>query len=163
MDEFAKPQLKELLTQYGPIGLIWFDTPSFLKDEKAKECVDLVHSLQPDCLVNSRVGGLKSGWDYVSMGDCEVPPAGLGKDWETPITNCDTWGYSSDPNNRYRTPEELIHLLVNCASMGGNLLLNVGPTAEGVIPPQAVGPLEAVGRVDASQRRVDLRHAGIAL
>jgi alpha-L-fucosidase len=144
VDEFAKPQLRELLTQYGPIGLIWFDTPSFLKDEKAKECISLVRSLQPECLVNSRVGG--SGWDYVSMGDCEVPPEGLGKDWEAPMTNCGSWGYSSDPNNRYHTPQELIHLLVNCASMGGNLLLNVGPTGEGVIPPQATGPLEAVGK-----------------
>jgi alpha-L-fucosidase len=146
VDEFAKPQLKELLTQYGPIGLIWFDTPSALKDAKGKECADFVHSLQPGCLVNSRVGWQKTGWDYESMGDCEVPPAGRAKDWETPITNCGSWGYYSDPNNHYRPAEEIVRTLVNCASMGGNLLLNVGPTGEGVIPPQAIGPLEGVGR-----------------
>jgi alpha-L-fucosidase len=146
VDGFAKPQLKELLTHYGPIGLIWFDTPSSLKDDKAKECADLVHALQPGCLVNSRVGWQKTGWDYESMGDCEVPPAGRGKDWETPITNCGSWGYVSDPNNQYRPAGELIRTLVHCASMGGNLLLNVGPTAEGVIPPKATGPLERVGK-----------------
>lgn len=145
VDEFAKPQLKELLTQYGPIGLIWFDTPSFLKDEKAQECADLVHSLQPDCLVNSRVG-LQADWDYVSTGDCEVPPADLGKDWEAPMTGCDSWGYDSDPNNHYKTPGEVIRILVKCASMGGNLLLNVGPTGEGAIPPQAAEQLKAVGK-----------------
>jgi len=145
VDEFAKPQLKELLTQYGPIGLIWFDTPGFLKDEKAGECVDWVHSIQPDCLVNSRVGGLQTGWDYASVGDSEMPRESPGGDWESPITDNDSWGYNSDPNNRYKPPGVLIRMLAKCAGMGGNMLLNVGPTGEGIIPPPAAQQIEAVG------------------
>lgn len=148
IDEFDKPQLEELLTQYGPIGIIWFDTPSLIRPDQAKELVDTVRKFQPDCLVNSRVSDDESvDYDYLSLGDCEIPQIPAAEDWETPMTICGIdWGYSSLPDNKYRSPKELIHQLVNIASLGGNYLLNVGPTAEGVIPEEAVERLGIIGK-----------------
>lgn len=147
LDEFDKPQLEELLTQYGPIGIIWFDTPSLIRPDQAQELVDLVRELQPDCLVNSRVADDEAvDYDYLSLGDCEIPGIPAGVDWETPMTICTWWGYYSQPGNEYRSPEELIHQLVDIVSLGGNYLLNVGPTGEGVIPEQAQERLKIVGQ-----------------
>lgn len=147
LDEFVKPQLKELLTQYGPIGIIWFDTPSMIRPDQAQELVDLVRELQPECLVNSRVADDESvDYDYMSLGDCEIPGIPAGVDWETPMTICTWWGYYSQPGNEYRSPEELIHQLVDIVSLGGNYLLNVGPTGEGVIPLEAQERLKTVGK-----------------
>jgi alpha-L-fucosidase len=144
IDEFDKPQLKELLTQYGPIGVIWFDTPSLIRPGQAQELVDLVKGLQPDCLVNSRVGHFVET-DFHSLGDCEVPEYAMGVDWETPMTICHAWGYNNMPNNRYRGVKELIRQLVDIVSLGGNYLLNVGPDPRGVIPPEAVDRLRGIG------------------
>ncbi len=147
LDEFDKPQLKELLTQYGPIGIIWFDTPSLIRPDQAQELVDLVRELQPNCLVNSRVADDPSvTYDYLSLGDCEIPGVDAGVDWETPMTICEAWGYNAQPDNQYRSPEELIHQLVDIVSMGGNYLLNVGPTPNGVIPQEAQDRLATMGQ-----------------
>lgn len=138
----AKPQVRELLTQYGPIGLIWFDTPVAINPEQSQELVDLVHELQPDCLVNGRVGNEKG--DYSSLGDNQIPRGPVKGDWETPATMNDTWAYKVDDNN-WKSTEDLLHLLVDLASKGVNYLLNVGPTAEGLIPPESVERLEEIG------------------
>ncbi|MFD1673688.1 alpha-L-fucosidase [Alicyclobacillus fodiniaquatilis] len=147
IDEFDKPQLKELLTQYGPIGIIWFDTPSMIRPDQAQELVDWIREIQPNCLVNSRVSDDEQvDYDYMSLGDCEIPGIPAGVDWETPMTICTWWGYYSQPGNEYRSPEELIHQLVDIVSLGGNYLLNVGPTGEGVIPEEAQERLRIVGK-----------------
>jgi alpha-L-fucosidase len=147
IDDFDKPQLKELLTQYGPIGIIWFDTPSMIRPDQAQELVDLIRELQPNCLVNSRVSDDESvDYDYLSLGDCEIPGIPAGVDWETPMTICDAWGYNELPNNKYSSPDKLIHQLVDIVSLGGNLLLNVGPTADGVIPEEAQERLSEIGK-----------------
>jgi alpha-L-fucosidase len=138
----AKPQVRELLTQYGPIGLIWFDTPVAINAEQSQELVDLVHELQPDCLVNGRVGNEKG--DYSSLGDNQIPRGPVEGDWETPATMNDTWAYKVDDDN-WKSTEDLLHLLVDLASKGVNYLLNVGPTAEGIIPPESVERLEEIG------------------
>lgn len=144
IDEFDKPQIKELLTQYGPIGVIWFDTPSLIRPDQAQELIDLVKSTQPDCLVNSRVGDFVDT-DYYSLGDDQVPEFNNGVDFETPMTICHAWGYNNMPNNRYREVKELIHQLVDIVSLGGNYLLNVGPDPTGVIPPEAQERLIGIG------------------
>ena len=144
IDEFDKPQLRELLTQYGPIGIIWFDTPSLIRPDQAQELIDLVRELQPDCLINSRVGDSADS-DYFSLGDCEIPGFGTGIDWETPMTICDWWGYNDRPGNKYREVKELVHQLVDIASLGGNYLLNVGPDSMGVIPMEAQERLNSLG------------------
>jgi alpha-L-fucosidase len=138
----AEPQVKELLTGYGPVCLIWFDTPRLMTKERAERFVDIVHTLQPACLIDGRLG---IAGDYRSMGDNRIPDAVLGEDWEVPATLNDTWGYKKDDQN-WKTPEDLTFKLVDIVSKGGNYLLNVGPTAEGVIPQPSQENLRAVGR-----------------
>lgn len=144
IDQFDKPQLKELLTQYGPVGILWFDTSSLIRPDQAQELIDLIKNLQPDCLVNSRVGK-HAGFDYYSLGDDQVPDFNKGVNFETPMTICDFWGYNTMPGNRYRDVKELIHQLVDIVSLGGNYLLNVGPDSKGVIPMEAQERLKGVG------------------
>lgn len=142
LDEKVKPQVRELLTNYGPIGLIWFDTPRNITKEQSKQLVDLVHSIQPDCLVSGRVGhGLG---DYDSAGDNQISVGQVKRDWETPVTMNDTWGFKKDDTN-WKPTGILIQQLVKVSSQGGNYLLNVGPTAEGVIPQPSVERLKQVG------------------
>ncbi|MBI5831768.1 MAG: alpha-L-fucosidase [Armatimonadetes bacterium] len=143
LEEKVKPQVRELLTQYGPIGLIWFDTPVVISREQSESLGDLVHSLQPDCLVSGRVG--HDVGDYGSLGDNQIPLGPVSGDWETPATLNDTWGYRSD-DHHWKTTRELLHLLVELASKGVNYLLNVGPTALGEIPGPSTELLRAVGR-----------------
>ena len=144
IDEFVKPQLVELLTKYGPIGIIWFDTPSLIRPDQAQELINLIKELQPNCLVNSRVGDDIEA-DYYSLGDCEVPDFNTGIDFETPMTICNGWGYNNMPNNQYRNVKELIHHLIDIVSLGGNYLLNVGPDSRGVIPEEAQDKLKGIG------------------
>lgn len=145
LNEFDKPQLKELLTQYGPVGILWFDTPSLIRPDQAQEIIDVVKNLQPDCLVNSRVGR-NVEVDYYSLGDDEVPEFNNGVDFETPMTICRAWGYYNQPDNQYRSLNELLHQLVDIVSLGGNYLLNVGPDATGVIPLEAQERLQGIGQ-----------------
>jgi alpha-L-fucosidase len=142
VERYVKPQVRELLTKYGPIGLIWFDTPKRMTAEQSRGLVDLVHEIQPDCLVNGRIGnGLG---DYAQARDNVIPSEELQIDWETPATINDTWGFKRSDAN-WKPPAVLVHKLVDSASKGGNYLLNVGPTAEGVIPAPSVERMQAIG------------------
>ena len=144
VENYGKPQVRELLTNYGPIGLIWFDTPKSMSADQSQSLVDLVHQLQRECLVNGRVGNQLG--DYASTGDNKIPVSQLGElDWETPATINDTWGFKRDDHN-WKSVPDLVRNLVDIASKGGNYLLNVGPTAEGVIPQPSVERLEGIGR-----------------
>jgi alpha-L-fucosidase len=139
----VKAQVREILSQYGPIGLIWFDTPRLITKPQSQELVDLVHSIQPDCLVSGRVG--HGVGDYDSAGDNQISVGNTQRDWETPVTLNDTWGFKKNDNN-WKPVAVLVRQLVEVASRGGNYLLNVGPTAEGVIPQPSVERLREVGR-----------------
>lgn len=143
LDDLVKPNLRELLTNYGPIGLIWFDCPVTISKEQSKDLRDFVHELQPECLVSGRIGN--DVGDYGSLGDNEHPTGPVTDAWETPATLNDTWGYRSDDHN-WKSLEYLLDLLVNCASKGVNYLLNVGPTAEGIIPEPSADLLRQVGQ-----------------
>ncbi len=142
IEDYVKPQVRELMTGYGPIAVVWFDTPRRISARQSRELLDLVHELQPDCLVNGRLGNALG--DYAEAGDNRIPDGLVEADWETPATINDTWGYKSYDHN-WKTPNDLIRKLVDIASKGGNYLLNVGPTAEGVIPEPSVERLQAVG------------------
>jgi len=142
LDELVKPQVSELLTNYGPVALIWFDTPKGITEEQSKQLLDLVHGLQPECLVCGRIGNQLG--DYASAGDNRIPGVAVQADWETPATMNDTWGFKVHDHN-WKSTEDLIQKLVDIVSKGGNYLLNVGPTAEGVIPQPSVERLEAMG------------------
>jgi alpha-L-fucosidase len=145
LDEKAIPQLKELLTNYGPLGIVWFDRGMY-NQEQGKSFADLVHSLQPDGLVNGRVGHYDKELlgDYQSLTDNGMPSGGIEEYWESPQTLNDTWGYSKFDQN-WKSPDVVIRKLVSVVSKGGNYLLNVGPTGEGVIPQPSIEILTRVG------------------
>jgi alpha-L-fucosidase len=138
----ALPQVREILTQYGPLGLIWFDTPRLMTNERAQQFTDMVRELQPNCLVNGRLGGKG---DYRSTGDNRIPDQVVPGVWEVPATINDTWGYKSY-DDHWKPPADIVFKLVDITSKGGNYLLNVGPTAEGVIPQPSQDILRRVGR-----------------
>jgi alpha-L-fucosidase len=141
--EKAIPQVRELLTNYGPVAEIWFDTPKGITPEESRALVELVHKLQPNCLVDGRIGNDMG--DYHSTRDNEIPVKVLDYDWETPVTLNDTWGFKKSDNN-WKDPRTLIRQLVDVVSKNGNYLLNVGPTSEGVIPQPSVERLAEVGK-----------------
>ena len=139
-----KTQVKEILTQYGDLCLIWFDTPRTISPAQSRELADMVHALQPDCLINSRIGnGLG---DYTSMGDNEIPDdfksGGL---FESPATLNDTWGYKSF-DNHWKDAQTVLSIKRHLNERGVNYLLNVGPDALGRIPAPAADILHQVGR-----------------
>ena len=143
LDGKCKPQVKELLENYGPFCLIWFDTPMGITPEQSRELADLVHSIQPDCLLSGRTGNHMG--DYMTTGDNFIPRLTYSGDWEVPATVNETWGYNRFDTG-WKTPDMILHLLLKIVSRGGNYLLNVGPTAEGVVPEACVEVLNEVGR-----------------
>lgn len=158
--DYMHGQVKELLTNYGKIDVMWFD---FSYDDmigekwKATELVRMMRSIQPDIVIDNRLGGnVKAAEPEEYAGDYASPEqmlpaeaivneAGDPVPWESCITLNDHWGFCSSDRN-YKTPRTVIRGLVECVSKGGNLLLNVGPDAKGVIPPESVHILREVGR-----------------
>ena len=138
----AEPQVKELLTNYGPVALIWFDTPRLMTPERGQRFADIVRSTQPNTLIDGRLG---TEGDYRSTGDNVIPPEASAEAWETPATVNDTWGFRRDDTN-WKSAGQITFKLVDIVSKGGNYLLNVGPTAEGVIPQPSADVLRTVGR-----------------
>lgn len=137
------PQVTELLTNYGPVREIWFDTPGTMPRQYSERLRALVKRLQPACLLNSRIGnGLG---DYSSPTDSEITPARLATgDWEAIFTHNRSWGYSAIDND-YKSTDTLITLLVLAASRGGNFMINTGPDGRGRIPAEAEKRLLGVG------------------
>jgi alpha-L-fucosidase len=138
----AEPQVRELLSNYGPVCLIWFDTPRMMTKERGQRFVDIVQSLQPRTLIDGRLG---TAGDYASTGDNAIPDTARTDDWETPATINHTWGYKKDDTD-WKSPGEVTFKLVDIVSKGGNYLLNVGPTSQGVIPEGSQATLRSVGR-----------------
>lgn len=141
--EKAVPQLKELMTNYGPLGIVWFDTPGGMTKQETQLFVDGLRSLQPKSLFSSRVGhGLG---DYKDYGDSEMPAQPMGGAWESIYTHNDSWGYIRHDLN-FKTPDIIVHLLAEAASKGGNLMLNVGPDGTGRIPEYSTKFLRETGK-----------------
>lgn len=144
LEEKAYPQIRELLTQYGPVGIIWFDCGHKVTDEQGQKFVDLVHGLQPGCLVNRRVR--RSGFgDYENTSDNQVSVRISKGDWESIATLNDSWGYKKNDDN-WKTPKELIHNLVDVVSANGNFVLNVGPMGDGSIDSKSLQLINEIGK-----------------
>ena len=139
----ALPQVRELMTNYGSVAVFWFDTPTrLMTPRRAAEFLPLL-DLQPQIIVNDRLGGGFRG--DTQTPEQHIPPRGYpGEDWETCMSINDTWGYKSNDTN-FKSTATLIRSLVDVASKGGNYLLNVGPTGEGIIPQPEVDRLTAIG------------------
>lgn len=155
-ENYFKPQVKELLTQYGEVGVMWFDgewIPDYTT-EMGKEMYQLILDTQPNIIVNNRVDkgrngmkGMNKEGNYVGdfgTPEKEVPETGLSTDWESCLTMNNTWGFKATDHN-WKSTEVLLHNLIDIVSKGGNLLLNVGPTAEGLIPSPSVERLKEMG------------------
>jgi alpha-L-fucosidase len=154
---YMKGQLKELLTGYGPIGIVWFDGEweSPWTHDRGVDLYNYCRSLQPKTIVNNRVGKGRAGMNGMDKGqgvgdygtpEQEIPATGFGAgvDWESCMTMNGHWGYNKNDQN-WKSAKTLIQNLVNCASKGGNYLLNVGPTSEGLIPGPSIERLAEMG------------------
>ena len=140
------PQVQEILTNYGDLCLIWFDTPHSISPEQSRMLADMVHHYQPGCLINSRIGNNMG--DYRSMGDNEIPEDSKeGGLFESACTLNDTWGYKSFDNN-WKSPERVIEIKHHLNNRHLNYLLNVGPDYLGRIPAPAVEILRKVGEAE---------------
>ncbi len=138
-EQYLRAQVKELITQYGPLGLIWFDVPQKFDRARGQGVIDFARSLQPDLIVNNRSG---------APGDYDTPEQRVGKyqadrPWETCMTICQQWAWK--PNDKMKSLQECLQTLVTCAAGDGNLLFNVGPTPDGVIEPRQVERLKQMG------------------
>jgi alpha-L-fucosidase len=137
----VKPQVRELLTQYGPIGILWFDTPEKITAAQSAELRDMIRGLQPDCIVNARVG---HGLGDYGTPEQQIPSAKSTKAWETCMTLNGHWGYNSH-DEKWKSTATLLTNLIDITSKGGNYLLNVGPTGEGLIPQPSTERLGEIG------------------
>ncbi|HTL06166.1 MAG TPA: alpha-L-fucosidase [Gemmatimonadales bacterium] len=150
--EYLHAQVTELLTRYGEIGVMWFDGQweESWTHEMGRALYARCRALQPDVIVNNRVEGWSGTPIRDPLGDFrtpeqEVPATGWpGVDWESCITMNRNWGYNAKDHD-FKSSAELVGLLVETASKGGNLLLNVGPRADGSFPEESVERLRAIG------------------
>ncbi len=142
IDKIAVPQVKEILSNYGPISILWWDTPEGMTPQRAAKFIPLLE-LQPGIITNNRLGGEIEG-DFQTP-EQYIPATGIpGKNWEACMTMNDTWGFKSGDNN-WKSPETLIQNLIDITSKGGNYLLNVGPNSLGEIPEPSIVRLKQIG------------------
>ncbi|QGY42535.1 hypothetical protein GM418_02355 [Maribellus comscasis] len=141
--DFAKKQITELLTKYGKIDLIWYDTPVQAHEEFNKMCAGLIRKYQPECIINGRIGnGLG---DYKNIGDRAIVDPGLTEYMESIMTMRLNWGYDKN-DDFWKSSDELIKMVSKSACRGSNFLLNIGPTPEGTFPLQDQIRLRDLGK-----------------
>jgi alpha-L-fucosidase len=145
-DYFQKkclPQVKEITSEYGPIVLVWFDTPGKMPKKYVQQLVDVVRENQPDALVSGRAG--HNLGDYQSLGDMEVPHQNVEGLWEAVDTTNDSWGYAWYDQN-WKTPKMVLERLISCVARGGTYMLNIGPRGDGSVPERAAASLRESGQ-----------------
>lgn len=145
IDNVAVPQVKELLTNYGDVAVLWWDTPTNMTDEYARKLQEVL-LLQPAIITNDRLKRPNFPGDYKTP-EQKIPQLSEldGRDWETCMTMNGTWGYKSY-DNKWKSTETMVRNLIDIASKGGNYLLNVGPKADGEIPAPSVEGLKKIGQ-----------------
>lgn len=149
--EYLHAQVDELLTHYGTVDILWFDGQweATWTHALAQELEARIRARAPKIAINNRIdgAGAPAGGGLGDFGTPEqtIPATGLpGKDWESCITMNDNWGFKAQDHN-WKSSRRLVEILAETASKGGNLLLNVGPMADGRFPPESVERLSAIG------------------
>ncbi|MBO9154425.1 alpha-L-fucosidase [Chitinophaga sp. GCM10012297] len=144
INDVAVPQVKELLTNYGEVAVLWWDTPTNMTDDAAQK-LQAPLALQPHIITNDRLKRPNFPGDYKTP-EQKIPNLSEldGRDWETCMTMNGTWGFKSY-DHKWKSVETLVRNLVDIASKGGNYLLNVGPTAEGEFPEESIKSLKGIG------------------
>lgn len=144
VNKIVIPQLREILTNYGEISVLWFDIPNgVINKSRADRIYQTVMDCNPRIIINNRLGGGYQG--DIETPEQHIPPMGFpGKDWEACMTMNRTWGFAKDDHN-WKSPETLIRNLADITSKGGNYLLNVGPDDLGRIPEPSLERLAAMG------------------
>jgi alpha-L-fucosidase len=137
----VKPQLRELLTQYGPLGAVWFDTPDQITAAHSADLRKFILALQPECLINARIGNKQGDYDIHEQ---KIPETAIHRPWEACLTINRRWGYDRN-DHQWKSPEMIVRCLVDVASKGGNFLINIGPDGEGVVPAPSVERLHSLG------------------
>ncbi len=157
VDEYMIPQLEELLSNYGKLGVLWFDGEWINEwtEDQGKELYNHLRNIQPDLIINNRVGKGRQGMEGMNAyedaaGDFGTPEQGIlegtsDMDWESCMTMNNHWGYNKFDSN-FKSSKVLIHNLIDIAAKGGNYLLNVGPTADGLFPQESIDRLEEIGK-----------------
>lgn len=138
----ALPQMRELLGRYGKIDLLWYDTPFDLTEEQSRLFVEVVREMQPQCLINGRVG--YDLGDYGALGDNEMPCARAERDLEMVATLNHTWGYKKN-DCCWKDRKAILCSLIESVSRGINYMVNIGPRADGTVPQPSVDVLDFVG------------------
>lgn len=144
-DYFRKkcvPQVEEITTEYGPIEVIWFDTPGAIEKKYVEELAGIVKKNQPQSLISGRIGhGLG---DYETLGDMEMPVENREGLWESIDVTNDSWGYAWYDRN-WKSPHQIIEKLTTAVARGGTYLLNVGPDGQGLVPNAVSASFKTVG------------------
>lgn len=145
------PQLTELLTDYGDIALMWFDMwipyqKSIIKKEQLLQVAQLIRKLQPDCLINSRLGlpTDENTVDFETLGDNQFGTSYVNHPWETPGTIAHSWGYNGQ-ENEWKSTSQIFQSLISNVSLNGGFTLNIGPRANGAVPYESIQRLHDVG------------------
>jgi alpha-L-fucosidase len=154
---YMKQELQELVVDYHT-QLIWFDGewPAWWTKDDGQDLYDFLMKLNPDLIINNRVANERNGMDGMSSGkpvgdygtpEGRIPAIGFGPGvyWETCMTMNDSWGFNAQDHD-WKSPQTLLRNLIDIVSKGGNYLLNVGPTAQGIIPPESVERLGVMGQ-----------------
>jgi len=145
-DAYLRSQVRELITNYGPLLYLWFDVPQVYGAEFGSPMVKMVRALQPDILINNRAYNAPN--PEKAVGDFETPEQRVGeyqddRPWETCMTICRQWAWK--PDDEMKSLEQCLQTLVACAGGDGNLLFNVGPTPDGIIETRQVERLKQMG------------------
>jgi len=144
LESKAYPQIKELINLLPELKLIWFDGDGFITEDQSFEFYKLVYDINPNILVNRRVG-----WDfgdYLDAGDNKIPSANetLDKYWETCGTTNNSWGFKVYDTD-WKSTQEMLYYFVDILSKGGNYLLNIGPNGKGYVPKASAKGLLEMG------------------